>query len=141
MELVADILLVAGALGAGMYCFVLGQRLKRFNNLEKGVGGAVAVLSSQVEELTKTLADARQVSDDSGQALIELTKNAEAVAQRLELMMASMHDLPEQTGQVVAEEIVNAPDPSITEPKDSQNDSTGQGLIFSRRSSVRVGVS
>lgn len=93
MELIADILLVAGALGAGLYCFVLGRRLKRFNDLEKGVGGAVAVLSSQVDELNRTLAAARDASDSSGAALGELTGRAEAVAQRLELMMASMHDV------------------------------------------------
>lgn len=140
MELVADILLVAGALGAGLYCFVLGQRLKRFNSLEKGVGGAVAVLSSQVEELTKTLADARQVSDNSGQALVELTKNAEAVAQRLELMMASMHDLPDQAPETPMEEQVGASESSKTHTKQSSIDSTHSGLIFSRRSSVRAGM-
>ena len=43
MELIADILLVAGALGAGLYCHVLARRLSRFNDLENGVGGAVAV--------------------------------------------------------------------------------------------------
>ncbi|MEX0317807.1 MAG: hypothetical protein AB3N21_07635 [Ruegeria sp.] len=93
MELVADILLVAGALGAGLYCFVLARRLKRFNDLEKGVGGAVAVLSSQVDELNKSLAAARSASDQSSIALGDLTGRAEAVAQRLELMMASMHDV------------------------------------------------
>lgn len=34
MEVVADILLVAGALGAGLYCFVLSRRLTRFADLE-----------------------------------------------------------------------------------------------------------
>ena len=43
MEMVADILLVAGALGAGFYCYILARRLSRFNDLENGVGGAVAV--------------------------------------------------------------------------------------------------
>ena len=47
MNLIADILLVAGALGAGIYCFVLARRLSKFNDLESGVGGAVAVLSAQ----------------------------------------------------------------------------------------------
>ncbi|MEY8828762.1 hypothetical protein AB9K34_10150 [Sedimentitalea sp. XS_ASV28] len=95
MELVADIFLVAGALGAGLYCFVLARRLKRFNDLEKGVGGAVAVLSAQVDDLSQTLARARDASDGSNAALDDLTGRAEAVAARLELMMASMHDLPE----------------------------------------------
>ena len=52
MDIIADILLAAGALGAGIYCYILGRRLNRFNDLEKGVGGAVAVLSAQVDDLT-----------------------------------------------------------------------------------------
>ena len=95
MDLIADILLAAGALGAGFYCLVLSRRLKRFNDLEKGVGGAVAVLSSQVDDLNKSFASARQITEGSSQALDQLTGRAESVAQRLELMMASMHDLPE----------------------------------------------
>lgn len=97
MELIADILLVAGALGAGLYCFVLSRRLKRFTDLEQGVGGAVAVLSTQAEELRKSLDSARAASDQSGDDLKELTERAQSVAQRLELMMASMHDvIPEE---------------------------------------------
>jgi hypothetical protein len=97
MDLIADILLAAGALGAGFYCLVLSRRLKRFNDLEKGVGGAVAVLSSQVDDLNKSFAKARQVSEGSSQALDQLTGRAESVAQRLELMMASMHDVVPET--------------------------------------------
>ncbi|WP_282093584.1 hypothetical protein [Epibacterium ulvae] len=97
MDLIADILLAAGALGAGFYCFVLSRRLKRFNDLEKGVGGAVAVLSSQVDDLNKSLHHAQSISNGSSKALEQLTRRAESVAQRLELMMASMHDLPETT--------------------------------------------
>lgn len=97
MELVADIFLVAGALGAGFYCFVLARRLRRFNDLEKGVGGAVAVLSAQVDDLNRSLIAAREASEGSNTALDALTDRAEAVAQRLELMMASMHDVPAAT--------------------------------------------
>lgn len=94
MELIADILLVAGALGAGFYCYVLARRLSRFNDLETGVGGAVAVLSVQVDDLTKTLAAAQETAGASGESLEKLTDRAESVAKRLELMVASMHDLP-----------------------------------------------
>jgi hypothetical protein len=99
VELIADILLVAGALGAGLYCFVLARRLKRFNDLEKGVGGAVAVLSAQVDDLSKTLIAARDASDGSNARLSDLTGRAEAAANRLELMMASLHDIPEAQAQ------------------------------------------
>jgi hypothetical protein len=93
VELVSDILLGAGALGAGLYCLVLGRRLTRFNDLEQGVGGAVAVLSSQVDDLTRTLVSAQQTAEGSAARLEDLTIRAEAVAKRMELMMAAMHDL------------------------------------------------
>lgn len=96
MDIIADILLVAGAVGAGLYCFILGRRLNRFNDLEKGVGGAVAVLSAQVDDLNKTLSAAQATAAESAQTLTELTARAEAMSQRLELQMASLHDIPEQ---------------------------------------------
>ncbi|GGG80060.1 hypothetical protein GCM10011415_31730 [Salipiger pallidus] len=95
MEVIADILLAAGALGAGFYCFILSRRLSRFTDLEKGVGGAVAVLSAQVDDLTRTLGAAQATAGESSKSLEALTTRAEGVAKRLELMLASMHDLPE----------------------------------------------
>ncbi|MCQ0091820.1 hypothetical protein [Roseovarius sp. M141] len=96
MELIADFLLVAGALGAGFYCYILARRLNRFNDLETGMGGAVAVLSMQVDDLAKTLDVAQATAETSGATLENLTARAESVAKRLELMMASMHDLPSE---------------------------------------------
>ncbi|WP_420585739.1 hypothetical protein [Ruegeria sp.] len=119
MELIADILLVAGALGAGLYCFVLSRRLKRFTDLEKGVGGAVAVLSSQADELKKSLDSARDASDQSGIVLKELTQRAESVAQRLELMMASMHDVipaEDKAPQTAEPDLSDALDETSEEP-------------------------
>lgn len=96
MEMIADILLVAGALGAGFYCYVLARRLTKFTDLENGVGGAVAVLSAQVDDLTRTLTAAQDSAGDSTKSLQELTDRAEDVARRLELLVASMHDLPQK---------------------------------------------
>ncbi len=92
--MIADILLVAGALGAALYCYVLARRLRRFNDLEKGVGGAVAVLSAQVDDLTKTLNRAQATAKVSVDQLDEVSQRAEAAGERLELLMASLHDLP-----------------------------------------------
>ncbi len=93
--LIADILLVAGALGAGLYCFVLSRRLRRFTDLEKGVGGAVAVLSAQVDDLTKTLTQAQSTAKSSVDTLDDVSARAEAAGRKLELLVASLHDLPE----------------------------------------------
>ncbi len=99
MAIIADILLFAAALGAGFYCYVLGQRLKRFTDLESGVGGAVAVLSAQVDDLSKTLNAAQTSSKSSVATLNDANKRAQAAAQRLELLMASLHDLPATADQ------------------------------------------
>jgi|GEM_PF-4553132 len=98
METLADVLLIAGALSAGVYCLILSRRLKQLNDLENGVGGAVAVMASQVDDMTKTLESARNVSTEASQALHSTTERAEAVAHRLELMLASMHDMPDPPG-------------------------------------------
>jgi chromosome segregation ATPase len=100
MEYIADILLVSGALGAGFYCFVLSRRLSRFNDLEGGVGGAVAVLSMQVDDLKKTLDAAQSSAGDSENSLKDLTSRADDVARRLEMLVASMHDLPSEKSRV-----------------------------------------
>jgi hypothetical protein len=97
MEFVADVLLVAGALGAGLYCFVLSRRLTRFTDLENGVGAAVAVLSVQVTDLQAALHAAQKTASHSTDTLESLTHRAESSAKRLELMVAALHDLPLQT--------------------------------------------
>ncbi|MBB97812.1 MAG: hypothetical protein CML68_24830 [Rhodobacteraceae bacterium] len=136
MEFIADILLVAGALGAGFYCFILAKRLTRFNDLEKGVGGAVAVLSAQVDDLSKALNQAQSVSGESTEALADLTHRAEAVAQRLELMMASMHDLSEEPTKGEPEKST----PVSEEPAPPASAERQTEPMFMRHSSDRKGA-
>lgn len=95
MSLIADLLLAAGAFGAAFYCYVLAGRLRRFATLETGMGGAIAVLSAQVDDMTRLLDQARSAAGGSASRLEELTLRAEAAAARLELMVASLHDLPD----------------------------------------------
>lgn len=94
MELIADVLMAAGAFGAAVYCYVLAGRLKRFTTLETGMGGAIAVLSAQVDDMTRALEQARGAANGSADSLQALTLRAETVAGRLELMVAALHDIP-----------------------------------------------
>lgn len=94
-DLLADILLVTGAFGAAFYCHVLSGRLQRFNALESGMGGAVAVLSAQVDEMTRSLERARMAASGSTEELATLVARAESAAARLDLLVASLHDVPE----------------------------------------------
>jgi hypothetical protein len=97
MEMLADILLAAGAFGAAAYCLVLSRRLSRFTRLEGGMGGAIAVLSAQVDDLTRALGKAQEAAGGSTARLEALTARAEAAASRLDVVLASLHDLPEAT--------------------------------------------
>ena len=124
MELIADILLIFGAIAAAFYCVVLSKRLQKFTDLEKGVGGAIAVLSSQVDDMTKTLGKAQEAASGSNVSLELLTERAEEVANRLELLVASMHDIPHSD-----------PSPSISH-SDKANEIDGDTGFKSARSNT-----
>lgn len=95
MSFLSDLLIAAAALGAGIYCVVLARRLKALTSLEGGMGTAIAVLSSQVDDLTRSLKDAQTAATNADGRLTGQTARAEAVARKLELLVASMHDLPD----------------------------------------------
>jgi hypothetical protein len=97
MNLIADFLLGAGAFAAAFYCMILARRLKRFTALETGMGGAIAVLSAQVDDMTKALEKARASASASSSGLEDQVRRAEAASARLDLILASMHDLPEDS--------------------------------------------
>ncbi len=92
MELIADALLIAGALGAALYCRTLARRLGALTDLDSGLGAAIATLSRQVDELRASLDQARSVSGDQARETAQLTARAEVAAGRLELLLASLHE-------------------------------------------------
>lgn len=94
MTLIVDLLMVAGALGAAFYCLMLSRRLRRLASLDDGMGAAVAILSSQVEEMTRALDRTRAAAEGSASELVERTERAEAAIARIEMLMASLNDLP-----------------------------------------------
>ena len=104
MDLITDILMLSATFGAAIYCLVLAARLRRFTTLEAGMGGAIAVLSAQVDEMTRALEAARGVAGSAERNLQDLTEKAEGMARRLELLMASLHDLPDAPERARAED-------------------------------------
>lgn len=141
MNAIADILMIAGALGAGIYCLVLSQRLRRFNDLDKGVGGAVAMLSAQVDDLNRALHAAQTAASTSTLSLDGLTDRAESVARRLELLVASMHDIPQAPAQPAAagggSRTSPAADPPTTSPASSTEAETPEPVF--RRHRIAAG--
>ena len=94
MNFLSDLLLATAALGAGLFCWVLSRRLARLTALDSGLGKAIAVLSSQVDDLTRALAAARSASESSSSALDTRLQRAQETCRQLDLMLAALHDLP-----------------------------------------------
>lgn len=94
MEVLSDLLLALGALAATTYCYILGLRLKKFRNMEEGMGAAIAVLSAEVTEMSTALERANIAAKSSSSNLENTTLRAESAARRLELLIASLHDIP-----------------------------------------------
>ncbi|NYS24115.1 hypothetical protein HUK65_03850 [Rhodobacteraceae bacterium 2376] len=95
MFYLVDILVGFSALAAAAYCLVLSRRLRALTRIDGTVGGAVAVLSSQVDSMTRALDHARRASSESQKGLSEQTERAEAAVRRLELLMVSLQAAPE----------------------------------------------
>ncbi|MFM2389218.1 MAG: hypothetical protein RLZZ437_773 [Pseudomonadota bacterium] len=125
MDLIADILLTSGAFGAGIYCYVLAARLKKFTTLETGMGGAIAVLSAQVDDMTRALEAARSSATGSVSSLTGLAERSEAAARRLELLMATLHDLPSPS----------KPEPATAAAEEEEEDDDKKLRFVRRRSS------
>lgn len=94
MQFLSDILLATAAIGAAIFCLVLSRRLRALTTLDSGMGNAIAVLSSQVDGMARSLKAAQQTSRTAAETLESQTKRAEAACRKLELLMASLHDLP-----------------------------------------------
>jgi hypothetical protein len=84
------------------------------------MGSAIAVLSAQVDDMTKALERARSAAISSASGLENLTSRAETVAGRIELLLASMHDLPD-------------PAPDGARSDTAEDDDSDKKLRFIRR--------
>ena len=53
LEHVFQAALLAASLGLGAFCLTLSRRLRRLNDLETGLGGAIAVMTSEIGRLER----------------------------------------------------------------------------------------
>ncbi len=101
----ADILVILASLGAMAYCMILSRRLSRLTSFDKGLGGAIAVMSSQVDEMKTALREAKAGSDGAGNQLTDLVHQARDISSELEMMIAACHDFAEEAISVQAPEV------------------------------------
>ena len=95
IDLVADALLLGGTLCACAYCFVFSRRLKKLSSFESGLGGAIAVLSTQVDDMQRVLKETEATAGEASSQLKDLVQEADDAAGNLEVLLASLTDMPE----------------------------------------------
>ena len=97
--------LLVASLGLGSFCLILSRRLRRLNDLETGLGGAIAVMASEVDRLDRAIREAKDEATAAGQAL-----SAEIAAARKE---RALWDLRQKLTQAQAQAPVNPPAPVV----------------------------
>ncbi|WP_199258769.1 hypothetical protein [Paracoccus binzhouensis] len=50
-----QVVLIAFTVGLSAFCFALARRLRKLNDLETGLGGAIAVMTSEIGRLEKSI--------------------------------------------------------------------------------------
>ncbi|PTX57562.1 hypothetical protein C8N43_2232 [Litoreibacter ponti] len=114
MDFFADILLGFGALFAAVYCLILSRKLSKLKGLDQDLGSAIAILSKQVDEMTKVLTEAKETATESSRELEDKTSSAKEIADRLEMMIAALHDLPDPSSGDAASAPEEESDKTVT---------------------------
>lgn len=71
-----QIVLIAFTIGLSGFCFTLARRLRKLNDLESGLGGAIAVMTSEIGRLEKSILLAKAEATGATQALAEEIERA-----------------------------------------------------------------
>lgn len=70
--------LAVAASALALFCFVLARRLRRLNDLETGLGGAIAVMTGEVARLEAAMAAAQREATEATQRLAAEVEKARA---------------------------------------------------------------
>lgn len=59
LSMILPLITAALSLPLAVYCYVLSRRLRRLNDLETGLGGAIAVMTTEISRLDQAIRRAR----------------------------------------------------------------------------------
>ena len=96
MDLIADGLLIATAMTAGLYCLVLSKRLRRLTDSGSAIG-------PQIEALDQALGDTRAALAETREGVSELRSSTKAVIAELTRETARGEDIAELIERGVGE--------------------------------------
>lgn len=86
--------IIAGSAILMLFCIILARRLRRLNDLEQGLGGAIAVMAAEVDRLDRSIRLARQEALTASETLAAQVRIAQAERARWELHLQMRDALP-----------------------------------------------
>ncbi len=95
-------MLVLACLGLGAFCVTLTHRLRKLNDLESGLGGAIAIMAAEVDRLEQAIRAARDEANAASERLADEIETARRER--------AIWDLRQRIGMAAAE----APPPATT---------------------------
>ena len=100
IETILQSALAVAAVGLALFCLVLARRLRRLNDLETGLGGAIAVMAAEVDRLEKAILAARDEARAASETLVDQIERAhdERAQWELRRKIADAAPLPPLSG-------------------------------------------
>lgn len=77
--------IIAGSVILMLFCIILARRLRRLNDLEQGLGGAIAVMAAEIDRLDRSIRLARQEAMTAGETLAIEVQKAQSERARWDL--------------------------------------------------------
>ncbi|AUH64505.1 hypothetical protein [Paracoccus zhejiangensis] len=77
--------IIAGSALLMVFCTILARRLRRLNDLEQGLGGAIAVMAAEIDRLEQSIRLARQEAMSAGEVLAAEVQKAQSERARWDL--------------------------------------------------------
>lgn len=90
MAMIVDFMLLAASLVATIYCFVLGARLKKLNDVRSGLGATVASMSAMLDQTRLMLEQTKRVNLEGEARLRLLLEDAERITPELENLLEAV---------------------------------------------------
>lgn len=101
IETILQTALAAASVGLAGFCLLLARRLRRLNDLESGLGGAIAVMAAEVDRLEHAIRAARAEATEASESLA-----SEITSARKE---RALWDLRQRIGEAAMPEISSSP--------------------------------
>ena len=65
LSMILPLITATLSLPLAIYCYVLSRRLRRLNDLETGLGGAIAVMTTEITRLDQAIRRARAEAEEA----------------------------------------------------------------------------